>query len=94
MQTEEVEGAQEEEEGVEGDTSTPIDDRGAEVTAANDGAEIDRVEVEEEDDGDVTEAENCLLDTPPPPNPESMAPDSTDPTGPESQALPVQDRQA
>ena len=94
MQTEEVEGAQEDEVEAEGDDSIPMDDGGAEAAAAAEEEGTNRVEVEEEDDGDVTEAENRLLDTPPPPNPESMAQDSTDPTCPESQTLPVQDRQA
>ena len=94
MQTEEVEGDQEDEEGAEGDASIPMDDGGAEVAAVAEEEEIHKAEAEKEDDGDVTEAENRLLDTPPPPNSESMAQGSSDPTGLESQALPVQDRQA
>ena len=97
MQTEENEGAQDEdedEEVVEGETSTPMDDGGAEATAASKSTGIDVVGVEEEDDGDVTKVENPLLDTPPPPNPESIAPDSMDSTRLESQTLPVEDRLA
>ena len=71
MQTEETEGAQEDEdeEVAEGETSTLMDDGGAKVTAASESTGINRVGVEEEDDGDVTEAENHLLDTPSPSNP-------------------------
>ena len=83
--------AQEEEEEAEDDASVPMDDGGAEVAAAAEGEETNKVGVEEEDDGDVTEAENCLLDTPPPPNSESTDPDSTDPAGQESQVPPTQD---
>ena len=83
MQAEEAEKAQEDEGEAEGDDSIPMDDRGAGAAVA----------AEEEDDGDVTEAENHLLDTPPPPNSESMAPDSMDPTCLESQPQPVQDQQ-
>ena len=86
--------AQEEEEEAEDDASILMDDGGAEAAAAAEGEETNRVGAEEEDDGDVTEAENHLLDTPPPPNPESMDPDSTDPTGQESQVPPAQDQQA
>ena len=94
MQTEEVKGDQEGKEEAEGDTSMPMDDGGAEAAAAAEEERDNREGTEEEDDGDVTEAENCLLDTPPPPNSESTAPDSMDPTGLESQVLLVQDRQA
>ena len=96
MQTEETEGAQDEEdeEEAEGETSPPMDDGGAKVTAASESTGINREGVEEEDDGDVTKVENCLLDTPPPSNPELMAPDSMDPTNLECQTLPVEDRQA
>ena len=60
---------------------------------AAEGDETNKVEAE--DDGDVTEVENRLLDNPPPPpNPESMDPDSTDPAGQESHVPPAQDRQA
>ena len=86
--------AQEEGEEAEDDASVPMDDEGAEAVAAAGGEETNRARVEEVDDGDVTEAENRLLDSPPPPNSESMDPDSTDPTGQESQVLPAQDRQA
>ena len=96
MQTEEAEGAQEDEdeEEAEGETSPPMDDGGAEVTAASESTGINREGVKEEDDGDVTEADNCLLDTPSPSDPKLMAPDSTDPTNPESQTLPAEDQQA
>ena len=89
-------GAQEDEdeEEAEGKTFPPTDNGGAEVTAASKSTGINREGVEEEDDGDVTEAENHLLDTPSPLNPELMAPDSTDPTNLESQTLPVEDQQA
>ena len=83
--------AQEEEEEAENDASVPMDDGGAEAAVAAEGEETNKVGAEEEDDGDVTEAENCLLDSPPPPNSESMDPDSTDPAGQESQVPPAQD---
>ena len=86
--------AQEEGEEAEDDASVTMDDGGAEAAAAAEEEETNRARVEEEDDGDITEAENCLLDTPPPPNPESMDPDSTGLAGQESQVLPAQDRQA
>ena len=86
--------AQEEEEEAEDDASIPMDDGGAEAAVAAEVEETNKVEAEEEDEGDITEAENRLLDTPPPPNPESMDPDSTGPTGQESQVPPAQDQQA
>ena len=86
--------AQEEEEEAEDDASIPMDDGGAEAAVAAEGEGTNKVGAEEEDDGDVTEAENCLLDTPPPLNSESMDPDSTDPAGQESQVPLVQDRQS
>ena len=85
--------AREEEEEAEDDTSVLMDDGGAEAAAAAEGEETNKVGAEEEDDGDVTEAENRLLDTPPPPNSESMDPDSTVPAGQESQVPPAQDQQ-
>ena len=94
MQTEEVEGDQEDKEEAEGDASIPMDDGGAEATAAAEEERTNKEGVEKEDGGDVTEAENHLLDTPPPLNSESVVPDSTDPACPVSQVLPVQDRQA
>ena len=93
MQTEEVEGDQEDEGEVEGEASIPMDDGGAEAAAAAEEERTNEEGVEEEDEGDVTKAENRLLDAPPPPNSESLVPDSTDPTCPESQVLSVQDRQ-
>ena len=93
MQIEEVEGDQEDEGEVEGEASIPMDDGGAEAAAAAEEERTNEEGPEEEDEGDVTKAENRLLDTPPPPNSESVVPDSTDPTCPESQVLPVQDRQ-
>ena len=83
--------AQEEAEEAEDDASIPMDDGGAEAAVAAEGEETNKVGAEEEDDGDVTEAENRLLDTPPPLNPESMDPDSTGPAGQESQVPPAQD---
>ena len=94
MQTEEVEEAQEDEEEAEGDASIPMDDGRAEAAAAAEEEGTNKVGAEGEDDGDVTEVENRLLDTLPPPNSESVVPDPTELVGPESQVLPVQDRQA
>ena len=86
--------AQEEGEEAEDNASVPMDDEGAEVVASAGGEETNRAREEEVDDGDVTEAENRLLDSPPPPNSESRDPDSTDPIGQGSQVLPAQDQQA
>ena len=62
MQTEE---AQEGKEEVEGDASIPMDDGGAEAATVVEEEETNKVEAEEENNGDVTKVENCLLDTPP-----------------------------
>ena len=62
METSEV---QEEGEEAEDDASAPMDDEGAEAVASAGGEETNRARVEEVDDGDVTEAENRLLDSSP-----------------------------
>ena len=88
MSAEEVEGAQGDEE-AEGGNPTLMEDEEVEASAEQTG-------VEGEDDGDVTEAENRLLDdTPSPaPKPDSTDPNSTELRGPESQTASVEDRQA
>ena len=89
--TEEVNEVQEA--GEEAVDDIPMEDEEAEASVV----EADGVRVEEqEDDGDVTEVENCLLDTPPTSQTEPMDPDSTglQPTGLGSQTVPDADRQA
>ena len=90
MSTREVE----EDPGVEGETGgenpAPMED--AEVVASEEQADGEEI-----DDGSITEAENALLDNPPVPLAEefvNMDSGSAEPTGPESRAVSVEDRQA
>ena len=71
-----------------------MDDRGVEAAITGEGEGFEGAEAEEEDDGPVTKEENLLLNTPPSPDLESVALDSTNPTSQESRSEVVENRQA